>query len=214
MPYLIYSTLTKKPFIDEKRRSYLFTEEQDAESFVADVPNTEPSELPELNWESVFSVCFAAGAEILKERRGNNKEVTHSIREEKLEKRFYNADTNANVSRYLHTGNDEYLKGIKNCKMIVPIRIMNDPYTKIDYPIIYKHKSKKGDYAFLAFTDIEEYNKWTEKDNGWDPLLVDNTAMRRIGGKHGLMVNVYSARLFIPVDFLGKYIAPKEEYDE
>ena len=66
----------------------------------------------------------------------------------------------------------------------------------------------------MAFTDIEEYNKWTEKDNGWDPLLIDNTAMRRIGGKHGLMVNVYSARLFIPVDFLGKYIAPKEEYDE
>ena len=218
MPYLIISAYTKSPFIDEKRKSYLFMEKQEADAFVADVPKTEVCDTQDSSLRDIFSRCFAAGAEILKERRGNNKEVTHSLREEELEKRFYNENLNANLARYLHTGNKEYLKGLRNCKMIIPVRIQNEPYLKMEYPVIYKRKTDKkidkGKYAFLVFSDTEEYGKWSEKDNGWDPLLIDNEGMLRIGRKHGFMMNVYTSHFFITTSLLQTYIAPEEEEDD
>lgn len=211
--YLIGSRLAKTVFIDEKRNAYIFSDEQEALSFVSEIPDTELLPAPEKVDRHVFTTCFAAGAEILRERDGTGMEIEHVLREEKLEKRFYNEALNADITRYKHTKNVVYLKALKDCSFIVPVRITNEPYTKIVYATARRNREGKEEYAFLAFTDLEEYGKWTEKDNGWKPLLIDHEVMMRIGGKHGFILDVYRTGFYITTKMLSKHIAGERNND-
>ena len=78
---------------------------EEARDFISKIPDTDILPAPEKVDTSVFSDCFAAGAEILRERNGNGMEIEHVLREEKLEKRFYNESLNADITRYKHTRN-------------------------------------------------------------------------------------------------------------
>ena len=211
--YLIGSTLARSVFIDEKRNAYIFTVEQEARDFISKIPDTDILPAPEKVDTSVFSDCFAAGAEILRERNGNGMEIEHVLREEKLEKRFYNESLNADITRYKHTRNVVYLKALKDCSFIVPVRITNEPYTKIVYATARRSREGEEEYAFLAFTDLTEYDKWTEKDNGWKPLLIDHEVMMRIGHTHGFILDVYRTGFYITTKMLSKHIAGERNND-
>lgn len=211
--YLIYSTLSKNPFIDETRCAYVFRKREDADAFVSEVRCTEVFVTESGIGTHLFSECFAAGAQVLKERVGNGMEIKHDLYEEPHEKRFYNELLNANITRYLHTHNRSYLRDLRNCSFIVPVRITNEPYTKIVYATIYKNRREQKKYAFLAFTDLSEYDKWTEKDNNWKPLLVDSEIMQRIGKKHGFVLDIYRTAFYITTKIITRYMR-EEEGDE
>ena len=211
--YLITSLLTKAAFIDEKRNAYIFTNKEDAKTFTENVQCTDSECLPDEDdlSSAVFSQCYAAGALVLKKRTGNGMETEYRLSEEKLEKRFYNGQLNADITRYMHTHNSAYLADLKNCSFIVPVRITNTPYTKIDHAVIYKEKEGKPKYTFIAFSDLVEYDKWTEKDNGWKPLLIDRTVMKQIGRKHGFLLDVYRTRFYITPKTIAKFISEGTE---
>ena len=215
MLYMIMSRLTKQPFIDEKRNAYVFRKKEEAEAFASEIRDTKVRETEKDAGQSVFSECFAAGAKTLRERSGD-REVTHDLSEEEMDKRFYNGALNANVARYLHTHNLEYLRAVKNCRFIVPIRITNEPYTKIVYATLYRNTDAKNkrQYVFIAFSDLEEYEKWTERENGWKPLLIDNYVMSRIGRRHGFILDIYRTGFYISGKLVRRYIFPEEENND
>ena len=52
-------------------------------------------------------------------------------------------------------------------------------------------------YKYLAFSDLEEYGKWSMKNSGWDPLEVKAEGLARIGRRHGFLLDACGAKLLI-----------------
>ena len=214
MPYLIISRITKKVYIDELRNAYLFRDGKDAQTFSADVPGTTVMENEEPG-TYVFSECFSAGARELRERSGG-KEKVYRLKDEELEKRYYNGILNANISRYMHTKNTEYIRAMKMCSFIVPVRVINHPYATIKYPVVYSTGNLS--YAFIAFSDLTEYGKWKEKqkeaewvsgkndDYEWDPMLIDCISLVRIGKEHGVVLDLFGAGLYLDKKMIAEYL--------
>lgn len=214
MLYIIESTLTKTAFIDEKRNAYIYANKKSAEEFSSKVPDTQVREFDGAIDTGLLSACFAAGAMFLKERNDGWSENVYDLYKSPKEKRFYNEDLNANVARYLHTRNECYLKELKNCSFIIPVRITNEPYIRIVYPTLYKNRKTKDEYAFIAFTDMTEYDKWTEKDNDWRPLLIDSETMARIGKKHRFILDVYRTAFHITNKMMRKYMCDESDEED
>lgn len=213
MPYLIISELTRKVYIDERRNSYLFRNEGEAYAFSADVAGTGVMEC-EAPGKHIFSECFSAGAKVLKERSGD-KEIIHTIKEEMLVRRYYNNNLSASIARYMHTKNMEYIRAMKICSFIVPVRIINSPYASIRYPVVFS--PGKASYAFIAFTDLEEYGKWKrkqgeaewiseEKDYVWMPMLIDCSALVRLSREHGVVLDLFGAGMYLGKKMIAEYL--------
>ena len=163
----------------------------------------------------VFSECFSAGAKELRERSGG-KEKVYRLKDEELEKRYYNGILNANISRYMHTKNTEYIRAMKMCSFIVPVRVINHPYATIKYPVVYSTGNLS--YAFIAFSDLTEYGKWKEKqkeaewvsgkndDYEWDPMLIDCISLVRIGKEHGVVLDLFGAGLYLDKKMIAEYL--------
>ena len=196
--YLIESEITQRPYLDENRHAIVFQEEEEAKKYASATEHTRVRE-EEADRSTLYSMCYAAGAVKLEERASQNVKYNIDITKENVKREFYNPKTNAIISRYMHTKESACLKQLAGCRFIVPVRITNRPSTEIVYATMYKsaEDKKRDKYCFIAFSDLEEYEKWTGKDNGWVPLLVNCGVMLRIGRKRGFVLNLYTSRMRI-----------------
>ena len=201
-------SMLKMPYIDELRQSYVFTINGLASAFVKETKGTNKLDVSGVDFKTVCSDCFGAGATTIL-MFGNKGEEPMPLLQEHLERRFYNGLLTANVRRLKQTKKREYLKDMKNCEFVVPIKILNEPEVKVSYATAY---TKDSPYIYLAFTDIREFEEW-QKLAGADeykPLKVNATGLKRIGKKHGFLVNVCSNKLALTKDML-KQIHTKDE---
>lgn len=193
--FIIGSGYTAAPYIDERRTAYIYMTREQAEEKVKDTPNTIIIE-KEGDSRHFLSYCYAAGAKRIKFRGKYLR-----IDEKNVERRFYNGDPNADISRYAHTKKKIYLQSLRNCSFIVPIMITNHPSVRAMYAV----GGRKGmPQYFFAFTDMDEYKKWekewektADKSAVWEPLRVDFHTLRRIGKKQGFYLNVLGYRLLM-----------------
>ena len=216
--YIICSTYTKAPYIDAKRNASIYLDEKEAKEQAGKLSHVTVVQ-KEGDGKHILSYCYAAGAKYI-QFQGKLLKIT----DKNIERRFYNGDPNADISRYVHTKNNLYLEDLRHCSFIMPIRIRNTPTVSAAYATVIippsvkkaheqalsrekkKGRSKGKPWFFLAFTDIEEYEKWVRSGGGpgWNPLKVDFSTMRRIGEGHGFLLNVRGIKLELPPEKLKK----------
>lgn len=191
--YIIKSRLTGRPYIDKARQAYVFTTKGRAQEMFGWMETVTIELPPAFNAKQTISDCYAAGAESIVIRRQTGQEI-YTIDESVLERRFYNGKLNADIALLMHTKDKQYLRNMEDCKFIIPVKITNYPDVRIVYAtVVLKDKP----YMYLAFTDLDEYNKWSGLVKGWKALSVDAYDLIRIGKKHGYMVNVCGFKLII-----------------
>lgn len=191
--FIILSEITNKPYIDENRRAYSFLYRNDADSFSKENRNLIIVDLSDYSFLEICSYAYSSGAITLRVK-GENSHENFALKRDELKKKYYNSDLNANLSRYLYTGNKRYIKLLKNNYFIVPVRIKNHPDASINYAIA---KIENRPYVYVAFTDLDEYRKWEKLVSGWTPLEVDAAGFKRIGSKHGFIINPCGKNMII-----------------
>lgn len=212
---LIMDTARQKPYIDEFRQAYLFLREDKAEEFTKKTPGTFTKRAGNKDqFRAVCSDCYAAGAHMLLIQGNKTEELPLHKRD--LDRRYYNSRLNASLTCLSKTKKATYLNNLAHCNFIVPVRIENRPEVKITYATV----TPKGKVpSFLAFTDLEEFNKWREKTKarGYRPLEVNAAGLKRIGigigGKSGFLFNACGKNVELSAEML-KHIRTKDDEEE
>lgn len=191
--YLIINDITGRPYIDERRHAYAFYSMDAAEDFADKVGRAHVGQAVNGIGLTEMSDCFAAGAQVLVER-GGGEETHHTLQEEGLLRRHYNNELSADVARYIRTRQHDYIVSMGSCRFLVPVKIRNHPQMSVEYATA---NIQGMQFKYLAFTDLEEYEKWSRKNEGWSPLEVKASGLSRIGKKHGFLLDACGAKLLI-----------------
>ena len=197
--YLIYSSITKSLYIDEKRQAAAFLDIKDAEKY-RDANENVYIYADERTKKDIYSDCYAAGALSVNIANREGKEKFISLREDLLERRFYNGKANADIARYAHTKDPACVLSMGKDRFIVPVKITNHPYVKVMYLTAFEKKGRTEDgrnYFYLAFTDLKEYEKWGKGKDEWSPLIVDFKSLARIGKNHGFIINLMGTKFLL-----------------
>ena len=201
--YIIISTATERLYLDEERKAYLFFLKSEAIAFISSHENTKVSKAVFRNQKKLLSVCYGAGAVHLVITR-NSKEELIALTPNRVEPGFYNTDLNAAICLLKETKEEKYIQDMVKEPFLVPVRIKSDNDTQeIVYGIARHHD--KGSFSFLAFSDLDEYQKWADVVAGWKPLMVPFDVMCQIGKQHGYIINLMGNRLAFPYQLMKKY---------
>jgi hypothetical protein len=194
--YLIGCEITKRPYIDEDRKAYMFRNLSRAELFCSGLSKTRPIDMTDCNDKMIYSECYAAGAVTVICEDGIRK-TEIELKKEDLQRRYYNNRLNADIALLARTKKTQYLKDMANCTFLVPMRTINSPNVYMLYATV---GNKKGMYSYIAFSDLESFTRWSERVSGWQPLRVDCGGLRQIGRKHGFVVNPLEAAMLLKTD--------------
>ena len=194
--YLIGCEITKRPYIDENRRAYMYRSQSRADEQCQEIRKTRPVDMSDCDENTIFSECYAAGAKyIVYEDHIRKTEIP--LKKEEMERRYYNSRLNADIALLLRTKKTQYLRDMSGCTFLVPVRTINEPNVYMLYATV---SNSKGMYSYVASSDLEAFSRWSEKVKGWQPLRVDCGGLRQIGRKHGFMINPLEAGLFLATD--------------
>lgn len=194
--YLIGCEITKRPYIDEQKKAYLFRSIEKATEFSAALPKTVPIDVSDCSDINIRSECYGAGAKWIACEDSMLKDDI-LLKKEDLEKRYYNNRLNADIALLMRTKSTRYLKDMSGCTFLVPVKTINEPNVYMLYATV---SNSKGEYSYIAFSDLESYSRWEERVQGWQPLRVDCGGLRQIGRKHGFVINPLEARLVLKTD--------------
>lgn len=212
--YLILSALTKRPYIDESRQAYLFADKTAASEFIKNQRHgkTVCVDLSREKLKTICSRCYAAGAEYIVISESGGRKI-RGLSERHLDKNYYNCRLSADLSLLQHTKKMKYVSDLAECEYIVPIKITNGEEVSIVYATVSRGSGEH--YLYLAFTDLQEYGRWEkEVGPGWKPLAVDIDGVKRIGRKHGFMINPMGGRFILSMDILKKLPSEDDEEDD
>lgn len=199
--YDIKSSITGELYMDENRNSYLFFSERDALIFVQETPNVCLGDRKFRNPEEYFQQCYRYGILTVIISDGDTQEKWNLNRKNvKLD--FYNNTLNAAITLFKETKNPKYLRIVASCYFIVPVRMDFDLSPEIVYGTIHMNQ---GEYRFLAFSDLEEYQAWGDEMIGWSPLLVNFDVMCQISKECGYVVNPKGNAVLMPAQVMSKY---------
>ena len=194
---LAKDTLLKKPYIDSDRNAYLFIDELAAKGFrnSHQEKNIDVVKVDNKNMIDIESICYAAGAIHLMIIGSDEQSEKVLLEEKNLKRAYYNGDLNANLGLQLREQNQEAKERLYDCKYILAVNIDKN---REDYIYYASAKSKSGKHVILAFSDLNEYDKWA-KDYGktYKPLELDFLGLQRIGKNHGYLINPMGSRFYL-----------------
>lgn len=168
--HLINSTLTKRPFLDERDNCYMFELMREASDFVKDHPGTEYGKA-QFHRQIVCNDLYAIGAKHIVIKHANATAVSVEIDKNSVKKQFYNVPASRLVALIKQTKKKKYLLELNNQTFYMPILI--DVRVPKHYPHLhYSYATFNGDdYNYLLFTTLQEFDKWNEaQDNKWKAL--------------------------------------------
>ena len=199
--WLIRSSVTKHVYLDIDRQAYAFFEAYQADKFVMANEGTVADPPTYYDGLTLRGRIFSDGGTALILQRGYETE-TVPIGPRNVALGFYRSDLNAWLNLLKETRHEIWLKKLFGEEFLVPVRIQNGNRPRIVYATV--HQSGSDAYMFLAFTTLEEYKMWSEKQPGWSPLCVTTETMWQIGKKHGYLVNPFGNRLTLSGALLQK----------
>lgn len=199
--WLIRSPVTNHVYLDAERRAYAFFEGYQADKFVAATEGTVADPPAFFDGKALRGQVFSDGGTSLVLSRGYETE-TVPVGPRNVPLKFYRCDLNAWLNLLKETKQEVWLKRLFCEEFLVPVRIYNGEQPRIVYATV--HQGGSDAYMFLAFTTLEEFDAWAEKQPGWSPLSVTTETMWQIGKKHGYLVNPLGNRIVLSGTLLQK----------
>lgn len=198
---LIRSTVTKHIYLDTSRKAYAFFESYQADKFVASTEGTAADPPAFFDEKELRGQIFSDGGTSLVLSRGYETQLI-PIGPRNVPLDFYRCDLNAWLNLLKETRQEIWLKKLFHEEFLVPVRIYNGDSPRIVYATA--RQAQAESYMFLAFTTLEEYNLWANKQPGWSPLSVTTGTMWQIGKKHGFLVNPFGNHIVLSGPLLQK----------
>lgn len=193
--YLLDSTKTGKPYLNEHRNCLIFVRESDAKKKQETLPDTIVSPPKYYKFADLAALCYAAGADGIT-LCSKDKEETFPLEERMLAMQPYNHELCGNLLMLKQTKKQLYLNQLAFCNFIVPVKINNGDEVEIVYGIA-RHTTEEVGMLYVAFSDLDEFTLWGSTVPGWQPLKTDFRGLMRICGKHGIMLNPSGNRLVL-----------------
>jgi len=208
--YIPYSTLTKKPYMDNEGGIHIYFRKEEAIRFTDDRENIEINGPLFSRLADIHSKAYAMGATHITARNGQSL-MKLALDKKIMAQHFYNPDTNRNLILLKETRNIMHYNAMKECSFLVPVRVKNslEEGAQISYATV--STGENTPYYYLAFSDMDEYSAWAERVKGWEPLLVGTDILKRIGKHHGVVINPMGLQLVISDEMLKKLPSKKQE---
>lgn len=211
--YIVYSDITKKPYIDRNNSCYLFEVKFDAQNFANELGHASVSESAYIKKTTSCTEFYSYGIEQIRIKTRKNKEfVNIKIKEEDITKQFYNVLANRAICRLKQTNETKYLRELKGLPFFVPVLI--DIRMPKQYPVIhYSYASFSGmDKYYLLFSTIQEFDKWNkDQENKWSPLGISLDTMGRIRGNDPVIINPIQDKLILTDRLIKTALTEKKE---
>lgn len=206
--YLLNSTITGKPYLDESCHCIMYCHAEDAKEAEGTIPDTLLSPPKYFKFPQLAEICFAAGADAIR-LVNKGKETVFAVDEDMVPPFAGDHALCANLMRFKQTKKRKYLAQMAFCSFIVPAKVLSEGEPGVVYGIV-KHTVADAGMLYVAFSDLSEYALWAGNFPQWSPLKVDYRTMRRICGKNGIMLNPSGNRLVISDDMLEVIPLPEE----
>lgn len=195
--YVVYSNITKKPYIDEEFSCYMIEDKEKKKEIAKD---TYIKNQPTINSKILISSYYQYGIKGIKVLL-KGKDVYEYIKIEKkdvLPKFYYNCFLNRNINMLKQTCKKKYLKEMYKAKYIAPViikRRKSGEYPKVQY--IYATVKKNMEY-YVLFSTVDEFEYWNKKQNlHCSPLQVHITDFDKIRKEHPVLINPSSDKLIL-----------------
>lgn len=169
--YVVYSSFTGKPYINENKSCYIAETQKGADSFISNFGNCYKSQAPEKFNQSVYAKLYSYGIQRITLQKAKGDIVNISLSKTDLKNRqFFNTEANLNLYLLKETSKKKYLRELKNCSIYCPIAI--DIRMKKQYPNIHYCKATiNGNKYMVIFTTLQEFEIWNKKQNNRWKLL-------------------------------------------
>lgn len=197
--YLIMSTLTGKPYIDQNYDAYMFETKSDASAFCSSIEGTEVKNAEHYRIKEHCTEFYNYGIQNINIKRVNDEIVkVPMLKSDVKEQRYYNPIANGNILRLKQTLKKQYLRNLKEAVFLAPVNI-EIRYKKQFPRVNYSYASfTNGEQFFILFTDLIEFEKWNESQNNiWKPMELDLRRFGRIRKEHAVLINPLSDKLIL-----------------
>lgn len=199
--FQIFSSDTKRLYIDKNFRCYLFQSDLEAKQFCDQLEGTYfNSNSPSYVKQGPFiSQCYGLGIEQIRIKTvKNEKYIDITVDKKDAKRQFYNPVTMRNILRLKQTKKNKYLKELAETLFISPILI--DKREEGQYPVIHYSYGllKDGSINYLLFTTLQEFEKWndTQKQNFW-PNQTSLQELNKIRNNNPVLINPLSDQLIL-----------------
>ena len=199
--YVLESTQTNAPYVDENGASHIFIHKEDAEKDAENYEDVRISDPKFYTMAVMGKLCYSAGADAFN-ICVDGKSETIPIREQDLEIAYYNHALNRSLALIKQHKLPKDLCSITLCDFLVPAQVRQE---ESDIQIVYcvaKHTQTDMETLYLAFSSLNEFALWSMDNPGWKVIQADYKKLRGICGKNGFMINPSGNRLIVSAKML------------
>ena len=194
--YIVMFEKTGQPYITPEGDSVIYLKPEDANKFISTHPGTVLDGPNFLKTEDLCSMCYAAGATRIEMIMPKGEQKRYEDLTKMPKRKFYNHSLNHALNLLHETKRKEYLQELKDQNFIVPVKINNDSNIVIEYSIA---KVKDKNY-FLAFSNLDEFDIWASKVQGYKPLKISYDELIELCKADDCIINIYGARYILTQD--------------
>lgn len=184
--YMICDEKTGLPYMDEERCAYLFPDEMTADSFIEIHKETKKASAQFYTEEKLNAKLYKLGFTNVTVYKDGDWE-NHPIYKEVLPLDYYNNLLAATITLIKKTKKKKYIRELKHCEFLVPVKIKNGDSPEIFYATA---EIKNSDEKMqVVFSDIDEFNAWSESMPDWELLKMNYISLRQTLHKRDLLFN-------------------------
>ena len=195
--YLVSSTITDKPYIDEALNCYLFTKKSDAEAFSGELKDTKVLDAKTYRLQFITEL-YGYGVKNIRVMTRESKFSNIPVEKADAAKQYANPETCRNLILLKQTLKKKYAKALKKGMFIAPILI--DPRFEKRYPELhYSYATFDGnDRYYVLFTTLKEFEKWNaEQPQDWKPVEMQLYKVGRIRKNNSVLINPLSDKVIL-----------------
>ncbi len=208
--YPIYSAITNHIHMDDKRRTILFDNVDNATRYV-EKKNTAKKKAffvgsavqytPE-NVQKYISRLYGQGATmIVLSIDAEDKPRIIPIDVQDVIPSQYNPVVMFNILKLKHTSERKYLSDLKNCMLIAAVKLTKRDfrgYPKVQYVFGAAPGEKNSKRYFFLFTTMKEFTAWNKTQNyAYEPCEVEIRRFEAIKKKNPVLINPISDQLVL-----------------
>lgn len=193
--YIILSTVTKKPYLDESGACIITEDMEDAKFYTENIPNTYISDKSDF---VRINIIILYGADTLIYKGSKQKVQTYALDQKDMSPiEYLNSRCNFLIHQLMQTNKKKYLKELKDIPILCPISIDERQYAKYSY-VHYSIGLLNNRQHLILFSSIQEFEEWNNtQKNIWKPLETTIFKIEHERRNAGICINPLTDKLIL-----------------
>lgn len=185
--FILESTKTSRPYLDENGSCYVFIDERLAEEKKKEFPDTMLTQPRYYKMPELCEICYSAGADSMLLCTKKSMEKFPLI-EARLEGGPYSHRLNKAIALLKQTKKIKYLYELAQCQYFVPAKVEQKDDVQIFYSIA-RHSMADLGTMYVVFSTKPEFDIWQQDNPGWSLIKVNYASLKNICGDNDIIIN-------------------------